>query len=86
MTTPLEWLDLYAQTFGTSGGRKVLDDMARACRANASTYVQGDPHQTAFNEGARAVYLRILSKIEKSKNKAERSRLAKIKEEEGDRE
>ncbi len=51
----------YAQLFDpkTAEGRAVLADLARYCRVGRSSFVAGDPHQTAFNEGARDVFLHI---------------------------
>lgn len=51
----------YRQCFlgDRTAGRLVLQDLARYCRAGQSSFVSGDPHQTAFNEGARDVYLHI---------------------------
>ncbi|WP_374656130.1 hypothetical protein [Dongia sp.] len=40
-------------------GRLILSDLAHYCRAGQSSFVAGDPHQTAFNEGARDVFLHI---------------------------
>ena len=40
-------------------GRLVLEDLARYCRAGTTSFVASDPHQTAFNEGARDVFLHI---------------------------
>ena len=39
--------------------RLVLADLAAYCRIGQSSFVAGDPHQTAFNEGARDVFLHI---------------------------
>lgn len=39
--------------------RMVLSDLAHYCRAGQSSFVAGDPHQTAFNEGARDVFLHV---------------------------
>ena len=39
--------------------RLVLSDLAHYCRAGQSSFVAGDPHQTAFNEGARDVFLHV---------------------------
>jgi hypothetical protein len=44
----------------TGDGRRVLEDLARYCRAGATSFVAGDPHQTAFNEGARDVFLHVV--------------------------
>lgn len=40
-------------------GRLILSDLAHYCRAGQSSFTAGDPHQTAFNEGARDVFLHI---------------------------
>ena len=39
--------------------RLVLSDLAHYCRAGQSSFVASDPHQTAFNEGARDVFLHV---------------------------
>jgi hypothetical protein len=39
--------------------RLILSDLAHYCRAGQSSFVPGDPHQTAFNEGARDAFLHI---------------------------
>ena len=43
--------------------RCIIDDLARYCRAGATSFVAGDPHQTAFNEGARDAYLHVIEMI-----------------------
>ncbi len=43
----------------TVAARLILADLAHYCRAGQSSFVPGDPHQTAFNEGARDVFLHI---------------------------
>lgn len=52
----------YRNLFGNRAGdaRLVLDDLARYCRAGTTSFVANDPHQTAFNEGARDVFLHIV--------------------------
>ncbi len=40
--------------------RLVLKDLSRYCNFTISSFVANDPHQTAFNEGARDVFLHIL--------------------------
>jgi hypothetical protein len=42
-----------------ASGRLILSDLAHYCRAGQSSFVAGDPHQTAFNEGARDVFLHV---------------------------
>jgi hypothetical protein len=43
--------------------RLLLADLARYCRVGQTSFVAGDPHQTAFNEGARDAYLHIVEMI-----------------------
>lgn len=43
--------------------RLVLADLARYCRVGETSFVAGDPHQTAFNEGARDVFLHVAEMI-----------------------
>lgn len=51
----------YAQTLdpGSPVARLVLADLMHLCQAKDTSMVPGDPHQTAFNEGKRAVWLHI---------------------------
>ena len=59
----------YATVFGGDGaGRRVLDDLRRACFAFRSTFTPGDPYETARNEGAREVVLRIQRLMELEKD------------------
>lgn len=48
----------YQLTFGSPGGRAVLDDLAEFCRANETTF-HADPRVHAALEGRREVWLRI---------------------------
>jgi hypothetical protein len=52
----------YRNLFGdTAGdGARVLADLARYCRVGTTSFVANDPHQTAFNEGARDVFLHVV--------------------------
>ena len=50
----------YQQTFSSASGQAVLDDMKRAYGDRCS-FTPGDPHRTAFREGQRDVYLRIVA-------------------------
>jgi hypothetical protein len=50
----------YRNVFTADEGRQVLADLARYCRAGCTSFVAGDPHQTAFNEGARDAFLHIV--------------------------
>jgi len=50
----------YQKVFNTLDGKKVLEDLNRSCFLTQSTFT-GDTHDSAFNEGQRAVLLRIYS-------------------------
>lgn len=49
----------YKRFFDSEDGKLILKDLMRACHMMTST-MDKDPHETAFNEGARSVVLRIL--------------------------
>lgn len=48
----------YQTTFAGVGGEAVLEDLARFCRADESTF-NTDPRVSALMEGRREVWLRI---------------------------
>ena len=48
----------YIKTFNTPHGEKVLEDLAKFCRANETTF-HPDPRVHAALEGRREVWLRI---------------------------
>lgn len=54
---------MYQECFRSAAGKEVLKDLAQFCLVNQPTYVIGDPHHSAFNEGMRRVYLRVQSFI-----------------------
>jgi hypothetical protein len=49
----------YKRFFDTSDGKLILNDLMKSCHIVSST-MDKDPYETAFNEGARSVVLRIL--------------------------
>ena len=49
----------YRALFDTPEGQRVMRDLAAYCRVGTSSFTAGDPHQTAFNEGARDVFLHV---------------------------
>ena len=49
----------YRRTFNTEDGETVLADLKTRFAFEQTTFVQGDPHQTAFNEGQRSAILLI---------------------------
>ena len=49
----------FRDCFQTPQGQEVLRDLAKFCCADESTYYEGSPHRTSYNEGARAVWLHI---------------------------
>ena len=52
----------YQLAFGTPAGQDVLMDLAKFCRANASTFHE-DPRLHAVLEGRREVWLRIANHL-----------------------
>lgn len=52
----------YRETFATDFGQRVLWDMMKQFMLRTS-YADGNPHGTAFNEGQRDVLLHILRKL-----------------------
>jgi len=44
-------------------GEIVLADLRRFCKAADSSFVPGDPHATALNEGRREVWNRIMAHL-----------------------
>lgn len=52
----------YKRLFATDDGQVVLEDMMRTFHVFNST-MQDSPTETAFNEGGRAVVLRIMNHI-----------------------
>jgi len=66
----------YLFTFSTDQGQRVLEDLRRAFGDRLS-YVEGDPHTTSFNEGARSVYLKISALMTQARDsKKEKQRVA----------
>jgi hypothetical protein len=51
----------YRDVFLSPNGEAVLKDLLKFCMYDSPTYVIGDSHQTAYNEGMRRVALRIIS-------------------------
>ena len=50
----------YLRAFGTEDGERVLRDLKARFSFEASTFVPGDPHQSAFREGQRDAVLLIV--------------------------
>lgn len=51
----------YRRMVAGDTGRLVLADLSEICGENRTSFVPGDPQQTAFNEGRRSVLLHIRS-------------------------
>jgi len=49
----------YRQVFETAAGREVLEDLESIGYIHSSTFVPGDPNETACNEGTRRLVLHI---------------------------
>lgn len=63
----LKMAQTYAAVFDTVNGRAVLEDL-RVSFGDRRSFVEGDPHSTAFREGQRDVYLAILDLLDVSTN------------------
>lgn len=55
-------LRAYQRLFESSDGQKVLNDLLNSCFFTKTTYSE-NPQEFAFNEGQRAVMLRILATL-----------------------
>ena len=49
----------YRRTFNSEDGETVLADLKTRFAFEQTTFVKGDPHQTAFHEGQRSAILLI---------------------------
>ena len=56
---------LYRVIFDTPEGKKVLEDLAKRCFENYTTYDSSDSKKIYFNEGRRSVYKYITNLLEK---------------------
>lgn len=59
----IEQVTMYQTLFATPEGEFVLKDLRRAF-GDRPSFVDGDSHLTAYNEGQRDVYLRIKKLLE----------------------
>ena len=50
----------YRRTFNNEDGETVLADLKTRFAFEQTTFVQGDPHQSAFSEGQRSAVLLIV--------------------------
>lgn len=55
----------YSTSFTAEGGKQVLEDLEKFCRANISTF-DPDPRVHALMEGRREVWLRIKDHLDLS--------------------
>lgn len=53
----------YKATFSTPHGKRVLNDLIEQSGFLRSSYVEGDPYGTVYNEGTRGLVLYILAKL-----------------------
>jgi hypothetical protein len=49
----------YRDVFNSVSGKMVLDDLKKSFN-DRTTFVEGDPYASAYNEGKRALYLVLL--------------------------
>ena len=61
-----ELIKNYKLTFETESGAKVLEDLQRRCHMFTTTNVKSDSHESAFNEGQRAVMLFVMSMLKRN--------------------
>jgi hypothetical protein len=53
----------YKQTFESLAGQRVLHDLMATCGAMRSSFVKDNSHETAFREGQRNVFLKIMTEL-----------------------
>ena len=53
----------YNRVFSTEQGKRVLFDLLENSHYLSSSFVDGDPHKTAFHEGERNIVGKILTRI-----------------------
>lgn len=58
----------FLNTFGSEGGKRVLERLSKLCNENEPTYVDGNTHGTAYKEGQRSVILHIRKMLAKNPN------------------
>jgi hypothetical protein len=61
-----ELVENYKECFSTKAGEKVLEDL-KAAYGNRMSY-SPDSHDTAYKEGQRSMYLRIINMITERKD------------------
>lgn len=54
---------LFENSDTNKAGSAVLVDLFRFCNMDKSSFCPGDPYLTAYNEGARRVFLRVLGML-----------------------
>lgn len=58
----------YRRTFNTEDGQIVLADMKSRFSFEASTFIPGDPHYSAFKEGQRDAVLLVVRMLSEGGN------------------
>lgn len=61
--TLIQWHRDYQTVFSTPAGKRVLADLIRTAGVNRSSFTAGQPDTVAYNEGKRAIVLRILNRL-----------------------
>ena len=54
----------YVEVFSSSPGQRVLEDLCAKLGLSSSSFIVGDSHRTAFQEGKRHAALLIIDAIE----------------------
>lgn len=62
----------YKAVFSGVHGEKVIADLTKYCHHNTPTFVPNDPYSTAFAEGRRDVFNRILAQLDLTESQLSR--------------
>lgn len=62
----------YKKCFESLEGQRVLKDLMNFCKYRDTSFIQGDPHSTAFNEGMRRVFLRVVKFLNMTEEELEK--------------
>jgi hypothetical protein len=62
----------FLAVFESTDGEIALRHLGRYCRAQSSTFVQGEPDTTAYLQGRRDVFLEIMAQLHMSEGQLRR--------------
>ena len=61
----------YQSLKSSKKGKLILDDILKFCKYNQPSFVKGDPHETAFNEGLKSFARHVLILMNYSESDAQ---------------